>query len=263
VVVFETPEQTRLELTLAPFGTRIMAACADAGVALAITAFLLFVAILVGVALGMLTGSGAIGPLAGAAVASFLLTNAAVHVWGEVRGEGQTWGKRLTGIRTVMATGQGVTLGAALIRGLALVVDWIPLLWLLPTMSAGSRRAGDFLAGTFVVQVRRRGRGAGAARIDWPAATYAELSERSFYFGEEQARRLYRDDLNLVEYGLVRVQAAPPRRRKKLLQALVRPYLERLALEDEGAREAALGDPRRFLHELGLFLKERFEGRAF
>lgn len=260
LVVFETPEQTQVEYRLAPFGTRLVAAALDA-VFVAIASILLLVGgALLASAAGMLTGSSATGLTLFAtlyAVHSFL--GILYYVWAEVRGEGQTAGKRLTGIRTVMSTGQGVTLGAAVVRNCARLFDWLPLLWLIPTLSKGCQRIGDLLAGTYVVVAARHV--AEPAQIDWPAASYAALEEKLLYLGGELAQKLHSDDLNLIEYLLVRLQEAPPRRRPALLRGVARRYIARLGLEEHS--EKIMDDPRRFFHELGLFLKSRFEGRAF
>ena len=90
----------------------------------------------------------------------------------EVRGEGQTFGKRVCGIRTVMTTGQGVTLAASLVRNIARLVDNVPALWLIPTLGEGRRRLGDILGGTFVIQTADRA--VRHPRLEWPAETYAD-----------------------------------------------------------------------------------------
>ncbi len=261
LVVFETPEQTQVEYRIAPFGTRLVAAFVDTLVILAISLGLFIMGAVIGSALGVVTGSGG---SAGAFVAILFAFQGFLgilyYVWGEVRGEGQTWGKKLTNIRTVMTTGQGVTLGAALIRNFARLVDQMPFMWLIPTMTQGGRRMGDLLAGTYVVlaadSVSR------PAAVDWPAQSYGKLEDRLIYFGGEVAQNLFRDDLNLIEYLLIRIRDAEPRRRVKLMRAVAKRYLERLSFDDE--QEARiLKEPRRFFLELGLFLKSRYEGQAF
>jgi uncharacterized RDD family membrane protein YckC len=259
-IVFETPEQTQVEVRLAPFGTRLVAAALDAALLSVASLALLVGGAIVASSAGMLTRSEstALTLFAGFyAVHSFL--GLLYYVWSEVSSEGQTWGKRRTGIRTVMATGQALTVGPALVRNCARLVEWIPLLWLIPTLSRGCQRIGDLLAGTYVVVAEapsdeRPG-------VDWPAPSYAELGEKLVYLGGDLAQRLYPDDLNLIEYLFARLAETPPSRRPRLLRAVAERYVTRLGLEAE--REKIQEDPRRFLHELGLFVKGRFEGRAF
>ncbi|RMG15828.1 MAG: RDD family protein [Planctomycetota bacterium] len=260
-LVLETPEQTRLELSIAPFGSRLVAAAIDTAAVFVISLAVLAGGVLLAAAAGFSADSvdNALMVL-GVVYACWSFLGLFYFVWGEVRGEGQTFGKRVVGLRTILATGQGITVGAAIVRNLARIVDNIPLLWLVPTLAPGRRRVGDLLAGTYVVLAQppappRR-------RIDWPAPSYGELSEREFYFGGSVASRLSPRDLNLVEYLLERVRAAPPARRKRLLALVARRYLERFGWEGE-ERERALHSPLRFFLELGLFLRSRYEEQAY
>ena len=118
IVSFDTPEQTRIEYRIAPFGTRLVAAFLDRlliGVGILILWIMFFLAMLV---LAPVT-TGTVGYLFALLFMAWFLFSLFYFVWGEVRGEGQTWGKRRLQIRTVMSTGQGVTFGASLVRNLA------------------------------------------------------------------------------------------------------------------------------------------------
>ncbi|GAB7080127.1 hypothetical protein JCM14635_18000 [Megalodesulfovibrio paquesii] len=68
---------------------------------------------------------------------------------------GRTVGKRLLGVRAVMADGRPLTFSAALVRTLCRVFDELVLLWLVPVFSGRNQRLGDMLAGTVVVQEGR------------------------------------------------------------------------------------------------------------
>lgn len=259
LVVFETPEQTQVEYRLAPFGTRVVAAFFDW--------ILLLVASSLIVIGGFLVLSEAATRRSASNVFDFIAVVMVVHsilwilyaTWAEVVFQGQTLGKRITGIRTIMTTGQGVTLGAAIVRNCARLIEVLPLLWLIPTTSKGCQRIGDLLGGTYVVVAAQYV--AEPAQVDWPADAYADLEEKLVYLGGELAGKLYPDDLNLIEYMLVRVQQAPPRNRPKLLRHIALRYIARLGLEEH--EDKIVGEPRRFFHELGLFLKSRFEGQAY
>jgi uncharacterized RDD family membrane protein YckC len=259
-VVFETPEQTLIEYRIAPFGTRLAAALLDrllitAGV---IGCWLLFLLVSLSMQAGSLGPDGLLYLAVLCICAHFVLT-IAYFVWAEVRGEGQTWGKRRMEIRTVMASGQGITFFASLVRNLARLVDDLPPMWLLPILSRGKRRLGDWLAGTLVVMAERPAL-LGPRRAPALAASYRELAERRFYFSSEVAAKLFPEDLNLIEHLGGRLARVSARRREGVLQDVARRYVERLGLRDDAERIAA--EPRRFLEELELFLRERFDGEA-
>lgn len=260
VIAFETPEQTRVEYRLAPLGARLVAALLD---------LLLLGAVTVGLALGMAGGIALLGGWAGRESALVVL-GAGVAVWfllwvlwfaaAELRGQGQTWGKRQLGLRVLALSGRPPGVGAILARNLARVVDGplVPL-WLVPTLTASRQRLGDFVAGTCVVVDRPRHEL--LRPLEWPAPSWRELTERRFDLPAEAAARLRPADLDLVEYVLRRVQESPPRRRMALLRPIAARYARRLGLAPELAQGAS-EDPRRFLGELGLLLRDRLARQA-
>lgn len=260
-LALETPEQTVIELTLAPFGSRLVAALLDQLILGAIFLALALLVILVGALAS--AWSETVGGLAiAAALVVWFLLSTLAPAWWEVRGEGRTPGKRKLGLRTVMAQGQGLTVSSAVLRNLARLVDQLPPLWLIPALSPGKRRIGDFLAGTLVVweqppSARRH-------RRDWLGnlgRSHAELAERHYFFSTESQTKLKPEDLDLIEYLGDRLHALPSRKRRQLLAECALRYQERLGLEADAARIAA--EPERFLRELGLFLRERYRDRAF
>ena len=260
-VVFETPEQTRIEYRIAPLGTRLVAALLDRLLISSVVFILWALLLLCLLVLAPAIEHGA-GYLAALLVVAWFLFAIFYFVWGEVRGEGQTWGKRRLHIRTLMFTGQGVTLGASLVRNLARLVDDFPLLWILPAFTRGKRRMGDLLAGTLVVMAEKAD--APRARRQYLtglARSYADLSDRQFYFSSELAAKLYPDDLNLLEHLEERLRHSMPRQRDRTLAEVARKYIGRLGLQAD--EERIERDPRRFLQEMALFLKDRFEGEAY
>jgi uncharacterized RDD family membrane protein YckC len=258
VIAFETPELTRVEYRLAPFGARVVAAALDR---------LIIMAICILIAIGGLfaaSGAGLVGDqtgimfvLAGAMVVIFFLP-ALLLAFLEARSGGQTWGKRLMGLRTVSLTGHAPGVAAALVRNLARVIDDAPPMWVVPTLTASRQRLGDLLAGTCVVIERvRRDR---VAPIKWPAESWRALENRQFELPPEAARRLVPDDLDLIEHVMRRVETEDsPRRRDALLRPIVARYIRRLDVPQ--LEPKALEVPRRFLGELGLMLKDRQEAR--
>ena len=257
VIAFDTPELTRVEYRLAPFGLRIVAAAIDRLILLAVLIVVSLLLLVAAVGLDVAFGPDAVLVLLAALLSAYALFGTVLLAVVEVRGGGQTWGKRWLGIRTLTLAGQPPGIGAALVRNLARVVDDLPPLWIVPTLAASRQRLGDLLAGTCVVVVA-----ASRAQVDpiaWPAPSWRELAERRFELPPEAARRLVGDDLDLVEYVLRRAQLHQDAvRREAMLRAISNRYLRRLGLE--ALRPAVMADPRRFLGELGLMLRDRPRG---
>jgi len=257
VIAFDTPELTRVEYRLAPFGLRIVAAAIDRLILLAVLIVVSLLLLVAAVGLDVAFGPDAVLVLLAALLSAYALFGTVLLAVAEVRGGGQTWGKRWLGIRTLTLAGQPPGIGAALVRNLARVVDDLPPLWIVPTLAASRQRLGDLLAGTCVVVVA-----ASRAQVDpiaWPAPSWRELAERRFELPPEAARRLVGDDLDLVEYVLRRAQLHQDAvRREAMLRAISNRYLRRLGLE--ALRPAVMADPRRFLGELGLMLRDRPRG---
>ena len=163
VVTVETPEQIRMEMRVAPFGTRIIGALLDNLILLVIVVVLWLGLILITFTLIMpLLGDDPSGTPTfqrfldairytwAAFLAAIFIVQTFYFVYLELRYEGQTYGKRILKIRTVMATGQGLTIGGSLIRNLARNVDYFPLLWIVPGLDPSRRRIGSgFRRGAF------------------------------------------------------------------------------------------------------------------
>jgi uncharacterized RDD family membrane protein YckC len=259
ILAVETPEQTVIELALAPFGSRLVAALLDQ---LILAGFFLVLVVFValGAALGGVSGDGdAAGVAVAAGIASWFLLSTLAPAWWEIRGDGRTPGKRRLKLRTVMDKGQGLTVSAAVLRNLARLVDQIPLLWLVPALSPGKRRIGDYLAGTLVVWEAQPG--PARRRRGWLDSREGEPEERVFFFGAEALARLKPEDLDLLEYLGERLPALPRSKRARLLGECAQRYVQRLGLEAEGARITAA--PERFLRELGRFMREHYRDRVF
>src|SRR5687767_5538110 len=109
-VVLETPELTSVEYRIAPFGTRIVAAALDRLLITAVGGVMFFLASLV---FFIQLGGRRSAEFYALMLALWFLVGILYFVVAEVRGEGRTWGKRRMGIRTIMASGQGITLGAS------------------------------------------------------------------------------------------------------------------------------------------------------
>ncbi len=260
VVTIETPEQVELHVPLAPFGTRIYAALIDYCILALINIFfigLFFLALLMGRHSKVEDAAWYFFALF---TTLFSLMNLLYFVWFEFRGRGQTPGKKMARIRTVMNTGQGLTFPAALLRNLARLVDNFPLLWIVPGLDKAKRRTGDLLAHTLVIDT--------SAQKDKPVAlsvgdSYAALENKLFTFTTDIFSRVSPEDINLLEYFFSRTRkvTAARTKRKKTAEQIAERYCKRLELADQ---ETEISEhPFRFLEEFYLFLKDRYEQRGF
>ncbi|HEU5041614.1 MAG TPA: stage II sporulation protein M [Gemmatimonadales bacterium] len=173
----ETPEHVVLDLEIAGIGSRALAALVDmlilAGAAVAAL-----------VALGLLGGFGlTLGPWGSALL---LLGGFAVwtgyFIFFEALRRGQTPGKRMVGIRVLMDTGHAVTPGAATVRNLLRLADFMPPPYLAGTLLVAfhprAKRLGDLVAGTVVAR-DRPGEAPAPPRSALPTAAVATLPELS------------------------------------------------------------------------------------
>ena len=247
-VTFATPEQVEVTYRVAPFGNRVLAATLDHALVWLVAIFL---SIVLGIALVPRQAMIAITITFSAAMAFQFL----YFVWAEATRDGSTFGKKRLKLRTVMLTGHGLTLGGAVIRNFARVLDSIPVFWLIPALSRGGRRIGDLLAGTLVIDESGDGLAVPEVRL---ARSYRELADRRFHLGAETARSLFPEDLNLLEHLFTRLEHIERREeRERMSRAVAQKYASRLKLEEQ--RHQVEEEPRRFLEELYLFTRDRFE----
>ena len=86
----------------------------------------------------------------------FFATAYGYFLIGEVRGQGQTWGKRWMGLRVVRDDGSRVRFGDSVIRNLIRLVDFLPGNFTVGMVSImvtrQHKRLGDMAAGTVVVR---------------------------------------------------------------------------------------------------------------
>ncbi len=153
----ETPEHVMLDLEIAGVGSRLLAAVIDS----AIVAAMMLTGVLLAAVLasyGLLpSGGGRAWVVAIAVGLGFAVGNGYFILFEGLRA-GQTPGKRLVGIRVVRETGHPVTLGAATLRNLLRVADFLPPPYLLGlsliAFHPRAKRLGDLVAGTVVVRDR-------------------------------------------------------------------------------------------------------------
>jgi uncharacterized RDD family membrane protein YckC len=142
-----TPEGVDLELTLAGLGSRFIAELIDVVIEIVL-------AVAAAVTLGWLGGFGQ----AALAIVVFAVLFL-YHPFFELLASGRTPGKRTNGLRVVMDGGQPVNLRASAIRNTVRLLDFLPALYLIGSISIlvsrRNQRLGDLAAATIVVRERR------------------------------------------------------------------------------------------------------------
>jgi uncharacterized RDD family membrane protein YckC len=153
-LVVATPERVAFEYEVAGLGSRFLAQAIDVLLLLLLFFFLSLAALL----LNSLSGNGRLSLLIWVILsfALFLLYFPILEgIWG-----GQTVGKRLLRLRVLGDRGEPVTVTQVAIRNLIRLVDFLPLLYGVGIVTlfvqGGSKRLGDFAAGTVVVRDRER-----------------------------------------------------------------------------------------------------------
>lgn len=187
-----TPEGIELQLRLAGPVARAYARTIDVCIALAIL-----------MALGSITrGFGGLG-FAAIAITSFLIVWL-LPAWCEVYWRGATPGKHAMQLQVVQDDGRPVDWGAALIRNLLWIIDFLPMFFAAGLVSMminrDFKRLGDLAAGTIVIHVGKSIAVASFANIDArpPARpltlteqrTVIDFAERADAFTEERAIEL-------------------------------------------------------------------------
>jgi uncharacterized RDD family membrane protein YckC len=249
-LVVATPERVAFEYTIAGLGSRFMAQAID--VTLLLTVF--FVLSLGALLLNSFTGDGRLSLLIWVILsfALFVLYFPLLEgVWG-----GQTVGKRLLRLRVLGDRGEPVTVTQVAIRNLIRIVDFLPIFYGVGIVTlfiqGGSKRLGDFAAGTVVVRDRERIRlkdlvrepappiptapgpvasiWAAAGEAIAPVSVAAPASGRANPY-EEAAKRMP-DALRrfVVAYG-GRLHQLPEPRRRQLAEQVAGPLGELLPVE--------------------------------
>lgn len=197
----DTPEQIALELPLAGIGSRFLAIAIDTLIQAALY-------LIVGVIFFLILGLGAsmvwyLPRSVGPAVGIFILF--AIY-WGyfaifEILWNGQTPGKRFTGIRVIKESGRPINAFEAIGRNLMRAVDGLPGIYgvglVCMMCNRQSRRLGDFVAGTVVVHEKPTEE----VRPTWNTATESNSNSTSSLPGPAQATA---EELVLIETYLSR-----------------------------------------------------------
>jgi len=236
IYALETPESVSVGLPVAGVGSRFVAALLDVLILLAV---LIAFGIVIAVSTAIL-GAGTIGGYIALALGT-LVTSVVFFgyfVFFEIAWNGQTPGKRATGLRVIMASGYPVTPFAVLVRNVLRLVDALPGFYALGFYTVGivtmlvdkrSRRLGDLAAGTMVIKEGREG-------------GLSSLSAPSIPVGTPLGRGLWGDESN-ESVGAANTARQLAGAEVSLLtredEALIRGFLARRGAL-EGARRAAL-----------------------
>ncbi len=207
----ETPELVVIDYEIAGLGSRALAAIYDA-----------VLLVLGTIALVLAVGLLDLGR--NAAVMAVLFVAYFATLWGyfaffEAFWHGQTPGKRRVGIRVIRDSGHPVTLGAAALRNLLRIADFMPAGYLLGGVLVGlhptAKRLGDLVAGTIVVRDRPH---EAVAPVAVPTVTGVEAA------GLPQ---LADDEFRLLREFAERAPALPPDVRDRLAANLVQRFAAR------------------------------------
>ena len=186
-VTFATPEGVTLELVLAGLGSRFLARLLDTVIQGSLIAAL---AIAVG-------ASGSPGWLQAVAIVLSFLVLFAYDIILETLNNGRTVGKLAAGIRVVGRNGEPVRFLASAVRNIARILDFLPLLYLIGTISIVTtprgQRVGDLAAGTIVARDRFPGLAHAPAPLTVTPAAVATWDVSAVSANELQAVRHFLD----------------------------------------------------------------------
>jgi uncharacterized RDD family membrane protein YckC len=168
-IEFETPENILVNYQPAGLGTRFMAWIVDSIISYLIVFVLILCLIALGVAFDGLFEFAkehiaySLGDdketnnlMVGIYFSLFLLTlNTVSFIYFfmfEYFGHGRTLGKRWMSIRVISEEGVALNSTRIFLRSVFRIVDSIPIAWLVPLFSKRSKRLGDMVAGTLIVE---------------------------------------------------------------------------------------------------------------
>ncbi|QDU68593.1 stage II sporulation protein M [Engelhardtia mirabilis] len=154
VLRIDTPERVSVEFPLAGLGSRFGALLIDG--TLILLAFIVVALVVV------LVGQQYLGVVSPELAIALVVAAIAFLIWGyfffyEAFSDGQTPGKRLFGVRAVLAGGQPLTIQAAALRNLIRIIDLQPgtsclVGGFVMLIDSRGRRLGDLVGGTVVVR---------------------------------------------------------------------------------------------------------------
>jgi uncharacterized RDD family membrane protein YckC len=243
----ETPEQIGLDYDVAGLGTRFQAALIDT-IILAVTITLIICLGTFGLALSL----DAVADGETAAIWAFAIIILLIFAvfWGyyvvfETVWQGQSPGKRWTGLRVIREGGYPIGFSQAALRNIVRIADFLPFSYAIGAtvmlFDKQSRRLGDFVAGTIVIKEARDVtiESLGASGGPLPAAAMAGWPSS---FGQPQAdpvripnlNRLTSDDQALLREYFARRRSLSPQASQALALRLATAFATKLDYSPTG-----------------------------
>jgi uncharacterized RDD family membrane protein YckC len=231
-IEFETPENVRISYRPAGPGTRFVAWIMDT-ILMGLVAVVVFIGVLISGASADILGRDRYGRSSHAmwyflgifwlaySLGSFLYFGCC-----ELLMRGQTIGKRSVHIRVVKADGFSLDPLAIFIRTIFRVIDHMPILFIVPVMTAKGQRFGDLVAGTVVVVDEPHEIG---NLRDQMAAL--RIADSRYHFDAAALKRARVQDVQAVEKVLERWSKLSDADQQLLLQRIVPPLAARLQVE--------------------------------
>lgn len=220
-ITLTTPEQVEVSYELAGLGSRFLAGLLDT----LLIGLLIFV---LGLALGYLRARVAADPIQGV-MAWLILVSAALLIYIgyfvllEMLWQGQSVGKRITGLRVISTTGAPLSFEQSAVRNILRIADLLPVAYAAGLVSIlltrRLQRLGDIAAAAMVVKERLSELpepvGEPAADTSAPALPAGVTGEvlRSVRVG---ARAISRDELRTIRHFLERRFELAPEARYRL-----------------------------------------------
>ncbi len=155
------------------------------------------------------------------------LSSFAYFTVAELFWRGQTPGKRMCKIRVVKVEGFSLDPVSVFVRNIFRVADNLPMLWIVPVLSARGQRLGDMVAGTCVIREDAE---------DLPVVR-AELSDRkstegTFRFDNAKLGKLVPNDYEAIERVLDRWKSLKSEQRGSLLDKMLPSLCRKLQMEE-------------------------------
>lgn len=262
-----TPEGLALPLTIASLGARGGALLLD--LALIVTSLIALVLALLALGIGVFeadraSAEPAIELVAVVLILVLFLSRYGYFLYFELGPRGATPGKRALGIRVAARDGGRLTAEAVIARNLLRDVEvfvpalflmssigsepgvmalaagvWFGLFVLFPVFNRDNLRAGDLVAGTWVVEAERR--------VLPPAMSVSEAPATAYPFGEAELSVYGEHELQVLERVL---RQGHPQAQRQVLEAICRKI----------GWQAGDGDDRAFLEAFYGALRGRLEG---
>jgi uncharacterized RDD family membrane protein YckC len=216
----ETADHVVLRYDLAGAGTRGSAALLDVLVSMLMVIGLTVLAVFIG---GRLPAALA-EQLSGVAAFLILASWVAYFVVFEWLWNGQTLGKRRSGLRVIGADGEPARFTAVLIRNLVRLIDFLPGYYALGVvvifLTPRSQRLGDLAAGTYVVRAPK-------PQLDWLSLRTLGPAWPTLAAGQQPSGRasirISGESQRLVREFVARESTLAPKDRAKLAAAIADP----------------------------------------